>query len=263
MLDVEQMEIDLYNIILNRNTREWERTQFEEAKEDLAKMSIKQVIEKLEVNLRPLALRDNLTPDAMDFYLRITGESASAKAYDYAKHKITSPLYQERAIFAGGCFWCMVEPFETKPGVISVLSGYTGGETKKPNYDQVSGGYTGHVEAVEIIFDTRQITYEELLEIYWQISDPTDAFGQFQDRGKQYRSILFVVNEKQRQLAEKSREQLIQSNRFSCPIVTEIRQAKTFWPAENHHQQFYQKQPKRYKKIKHSHQLHLFFQRHR
>ena len=83
-------------------------------------MSIKQVIEKLEVNLRPLALRDNLTPDAMDFYLRITGESASAKAYDYAKHKITSPLYQERAIFAGGCFWCMVEPFETKPGVISV-----------------------------------------------------------------------------------------------------------------------------------------------
>ena len=122
----------------------------------------------------------------------------------------------------------MVEPFETKPGVISVLSGYTGGETKKPNYDQVSGGYTGHVEAVEIIFDTRQITYEELLEIYWQISDPTDAFGQFQDRGKQYRSILFVVNEKQRQLAEKSREQLIQSNRFSRPIVTEIRQAKTF-----------------------------------
>ncbi|WP_259471315.1 bacteriocin immunity protein, partial [Enterococcus faecium] len=115
------MEIDLYNINLNRNTREWERTQFEEAKEDLAKMSIKQVIEKLEVNLRPLALRDNLTPDAMDFYLRITGESASAKAYDYAKHKITSPLYQERAIFAGGCFWCMVEPFETKPGVISVL----------------------------------------------------------------------------------------------------------------------------------------------
>ncbi|WP_148793486.1 peptide-methionine (S)-S-oxide reductase, partial [Enterococcus faecium] len=82
-------------------------------------------------------------------------------------------------------------------------------------------GYTGHVEAVEIIFDTRQITYEELLEIYWQISDPTDAFGQFQDRGKQYRSILFVVNEKQRQLAEKSREQLIQSNRFSRPIVTE------------------------------------------
>ncbi len=261
MLDEEKVTATLYNLILNPNTREWERKLLEQTKEQLSgRTSIKQEIEKLEAELRPLAIRGNLTPDVMDFYAEITGEQEES-LYDYSKHRLTDPVHQEKAIFAGGCFWCMVEPFETKQGIISVLSGYTGGVFEQPNYDQVSGGYTGHVEAVEILFDTRIISYPELLAIYWQVSDPTDAFGQFQDRGKQYRSIIFVENDKQRAEAEQSKKQLIQSKQFNQPIITEIREATTFWPAENYHQRFYLKQPKRYKKMKHAHQLYLFFKR--
>lgn len=262
MLDEEEVIATIYNLILNPSTREWERTLLRQTKERLGeKASVKQEVEKLEADLRPLAIRRNLTPDIMDFYAEITGEQDEETIYDFSKHQLTDPTYQERAIFAGGCFWCMVEPFETREGIISVLSGYTGGEVEHPSYDQVSGGYTGHVEAVEILFDTRKISYTELLDIYWQISDPTDAFGQFQDRGKQYRSIIFVENEKQRAEAEESKRRLSQSGRFNQPIITEIRDATTFWPAENYHQRFYLKQPKRYKKMKHSHELYLFFKR--
>ena len=130
----------------------------------------------IEVSLRPLALRGNLTPDVMDFYLKITHDPMGQVSYDFAKHQIIDESYQEKAVFAGGCFWCLVEPFETRQGIISVLSGYTGGEVEHPNYDQVSSGTTGHVEAVEIIFDRRMINYEELLAIFWQVTDPTDAF---------------------------------------------------------------------------------------
>lgn len=252
----------LYNLILNPNTRDWERQQLMAAKEELAtSVSLKEVLEKLEVSLRPLALRQNLTPDVMDFYLQMVGDPLGEARYDFSKHEMTDPTVQERAVFAGGCFWCMVEPFEQKAGIVSVKSGYTGGQFDSPNYDQVSGGYTGHVEAVEIIFDKRVISYQELVEIYWQVTDPTDEFGQFQDRGEQYRPIIFVQNEEQQKTAEASKQALSVSGRYRKPIVTAILPATAFWPAENYHQQFYQKQPKRYKKIKQTRRQLAFLQR--
>ena len=134
----------------------------------------------------------------------------------------------ERAIFAGGCFWCMVEPFETMEGVESVLSGYTGGHTENPTYETVCMGGSGHTEAVEIIFDPSKISYETLLEIYWQQTDPTDAFGQFQDRGESYRPVIFYLNETQQTLAEKSKEALANSGIYRDPIVVTIEPAKPF-----------------------------------
>lgn len=257
-LTQENLLTDIYNLILNPGTRDWERAQLVSAKNALEGHSdFSSELTKLEAVLRPLAMRNNLTPDMADFYLKLTGEKASAeRSLEPVDHQKADPAYQEIAVFAGGCFWCMVEPFETKEGIVSVLSGYTGGETAHPTYDQVSSGLTGHVEAVEIIFDTRLISYEELVHLYWQITDPTDAFGQFQDRGSQYRPIIFVQDERQRKIAEESKQQLIESGKYKEPIVTEIRSAKTFYPAENYHQQFYKKQPKRYKQIKRArHQL--------
>lgn len=252
----------IYNLIINPNTREWERQKLIETKNKLKNDRLFwSEIENLEAVLRPLAIRNNLTPDVSDFYLKITDDSNDVKNFDWSKHKITDLNYQEQAVFAGGCFWCMVQPFETKPGILSVLSGYTGGHIPNPSYDQVSSGTTGHVEAVEIIFDKRIISYEELVTLYLQLTDPTDSFGQFQDRGNQYRPIIFVQNEAQRQIAEKSKKELQESGRYSQPIVTEIKKASTFWPAENYHQQFYKKQPKRYKRIKHQRQQLLNYQR--
>ena len=152
----------------------------------------------------------------------------------------------ERAIFAGGCFWCMVQPFETYPGVQSVLSGYTGGHVINPSYEEVCTGQTGHTEAVEIIYDETQVSYQKLLEIYWAQTDPTDAFGQFQDRGDNYRPVIFYENEQQKELAEASKADLQASGRFDGPVVTKIEPAQTFYPAEGYHQQFYKKDPLRY-----------------
>lgn len=149
----------------------------------------------------------------------------------------------ERAIFAGGCFWCMVQPFDEQPGVYSVLSGYTGGHTENPTYEEVCSHTTGHTEAVEIIFDPAILPYEKLLAIYWQQTDPTDAFGQFQDRGDNYRPVIYYFDETQREAAEKSREQLQDSGRFDRPIVTTIEPAQTFYPAEEYHQAYYRKNP--------------------
>ncbi|WP_312025490.1 peptide-methionine (S)-S-oxide reductase MsrA [Listeria booriae] len=164
-------------------------------------------------------------------------------------------------MFAGGCFWCMVEPFETKEGIISVLSGYTGGHVDNPTYEQVLGGYTGHVEAVEIIFDTRIWSYKALVELYWQLTDPTDSGGQMADRGSNYRPVIFVMGEEQREIAEREKQELAESGKYKRPIVTAIEPATTFWPAENFHQQFYRKNPKRYKKIQRTRQQFLAFQR--
>ncbi|WP_376701446.1 peptide-methionine (S)-S-oxide reductase MsrA [Listeria booriae] len=164
-------------------------------------------------------------------------------------------------MFAGGCFWCMVEPFETKEGIISVLSGYTGGHVDNPTYEQVLGGYTGHVEAVEIIFDTRIWSYKALVELYWQLTDPTDSGGQMADRGSNYRPVIFVMNEEQREIAEREKQELAESGKYKRPIVTAIEPATTFWPAENFHQQFYRKNPKRYKKNQRTRQQFLAFQR--
>lgn len=152
----------------------------------------------------------------------------------------------ERAIFAGGCFWCMVKPFDSLPGIESVISGYTGGETENPSYLEVKSGKTGHTEAVEIIFDPELISYEELVEIYWQQTDPTDAFGQFEDRGSSYRPVIYYFNEKQKKTAEKSRAALQTSGRFDKPIVTQIEKASVFYPAEAEHQDYYQRNPENY-----------------
>ena len=257
----EEMLNELYNLILNPATRDWERSSLLSTKNALEEGgSIGDQFSKLEAKLRPLALRNNLTSDVTDFYNSITGNASSNAQFDFAKHSIDDLTYQDSAVFAGGCFWCMVEPFETRDGIISVLSGYTGGHMNHPTYDQVSGQYTGHVEAVEIIFDTRIIQYKDLVELYWQLTDPTDAFGQFQDRGSQYRPIIFVRNDEQRQLSEKSKQQLSESGKYKRPIVTSIEPAREFWPAENFHQQFYKKNRKRYKRIERSRQQFLAFQ---
>ncbi|HEY0222077.1 peptide-methionine (S)-S-oxide reductase MsrA [Lactovum miscens] len=153
----------------------------------------------------------------------------------------------EKAIFAGGCFWCMVEPFETRPGIISVLSGFTGGDKEFPTYDEVSGHWTGHVEAVQIEFDNEIVSYSDLLELYWQLIDPTDANGQFYDRGDSYRPVIFVSSSEQAALAEKSKKALQASGRFgTLEIIVPIKEATTFWPAEEYHQDFYKKNPVRY-----------------
>lgn len=262
-MEVKKHEIveQLYNLILNPGTRDWERGQLIEVKNKIETgENFKDQLAKLEAALRPLNTRNNLTPDVADFYSKITNDLIGERVYDFSKHIVLDADHQERAIFAGGCFWCMVEPFETRSGIVSVLSGYTGGSVEHPTYDQVISGSTGHVEAVEIIFDTRIISYRELVELYWGISDPTDAFGQFQDRGNQYRPIIFVQNAQQRQIAEQSKESLKDSGKYKEPIVTEIQAATKFWPAENYHQEFYNKQPKRYKKMKHARQNLLKYQ---
>ena len=153
---------------------------------------------------------------------------------------------KDTAIFAGGCFWCMVKPFDSLPGILSVVSGFTGGHVPHPTYQEVTTGTTGHTEAVEITFDPEQITYEELVAIYWQQSDPTDAFGQFADRGDSYRPVIYYNSEEQRKIAEASKAALQASGRFTDPIVTTIEPAEPFYPAEDYHQDFYKKNTAHY-----------------
>ncbi|MGT2948353.1 peptide-methionine (S)-S-oxide reductase MsrA [Streptococcus devriesei] len=152
----------------------------------------------------------------------------------------------ERAIFAGGCFWCMVQPFEEQDGILSVRSGYTGGHTENPTYEDVCGGRTGLTEAVEIIFDETKISYADLVELYWAQTDPTDAFGQFEDRGDNYRPVIFYEDDRQKAIAEQSKARLEASGRFDRPIVTRIEPAQPFYEAEEYHQAFYRKNPQRY-----------------
>ena len=127
---------------------------------------------------------------------------------------------EETAIFAGGCFWCMVQPFEDQPGIDKVLSGYTGGHVENPTYEQVSSHTTGHTEAVEIKYDPEVVSYKQLVDLYWQQTDPTDAMGQFQDRGDNYRPVIYVKDDEQRKIAEASKKELAASERFTDPIVT-------------------------------------------
>ncbi|MDY6851533.1 MAG: peptide-methionine (S)-S-oxide reductase MsrA [Thermodesulfobacteriota bacterium] len=159
-----------------------------------------------------------------------------------AKHKKT-----DKATFAAGCFWCAEHDFEEVDGVIEVISGYTGGQTENPSYEDVCSGKTGHVEAIEVHFDPDRVTYKELLDVFWRQIDPTDSAGQFVDRGSQYRSAIFYHNEKQQRLAEKSKAGLDQSGRFDRPVVTEILPRSIFYPAEDYHQNFCRKNADRYK----------------
>ena len=150
-----------------------------------------------------------------------------------------------KATFAGGCFWCMEPPFDVLDGVISTTSGYTGGRTDSPTYQEVSAGSTGHTEAVEIVYDPRRVTYAQLLEVYWRNIDPLTADRQFCDIGSQYRAGIFVHDETQRRLSEESKRAV--AERLKKPVVTEIAVAARFWPAEEYHQDYYKKNPLRYK----------------
>lgn len=150
------------------------------------------------------------------------------------------------ATFAGGCFWCMEPPFDEVPGVKSTTSGYTGGKERHPTYKDVAYGRTGHTESIQVVFDPQVVTYEQLLDVFWRNIDPTDAGGQFVDRGSQYRTAIFVHDAKQRNLAELSKNALRESGRFKKTIVTAIHDAGDFWVAEAYHQDFYKKSPRRY-----------------
>jgi peptide-methionine (S)-S-oxide reductase len=152
-----------------------------------------------------------------------------------------------KATFAGGCFWCMEHPFDSLVGVASVRSGYTGGTKKTPTYEDVSAGGTGHAEAVQIVYDPATIGYDKLLEVFWHNIDPTTPDRQFCDVGTQYRSAIFYHDDEQKRLAEESKRELEKSKPFRGSIVTEITRATEFYPAEEYHQQYYKKNPIRYK----------------
>jgi len=158
----------------------------------------------------------------------------------------------EKATFAGGCFWCMEEAFEGIEGVVSVTSGYTGGRKANPDYEEVSAGGTGHAEAVEILYDPAKVSYAKLLEVFWRNIDPTTPDRQFCDGGNQYRSAIFYKDETQKRLAEESKQAVEKSKPFKEPIVTKIVPASAFYVAEDYHQDFYKKNPIRYKFYKYN-----------
>ena len=157
-----------------------------------------------------------------------------------------------KAYFAGGCFWCMEEAFEKVEGVTAVVSGYMGGTVDNPSYEQVSAGQTGHAESVEVTYDPARVSYQKLLDAFWHNVDPLTPNAQFCDHGNQYRSAVFYGTDEEKRLAEESKHAIEQSKRFRQPIVTQIVSASTFYPAEEYHQDFYKKNPIRYKFYKHN-----------
>ena len=186
------------------------------------------------------------------FLIFLLGFSFNFKPGFFAMEKQTTPKNSTAtAIFAGGCFWCMEPPFEKLKGVIKVIAGYTGGSKENPTYAEVTSGKTGHVEAIQIIYDPSQINYSQLLEVFWQNIDPTDDGGQFVDRGFQYKPAIFYENEEQHVLAEESKKQLEVSGRFNKPILTEIHPFRKFYPAEDYHQDYYKKNVLHYKMYRH------------
>jgi peptide-methionine (S)-S-oxide reductase len=172
-----------------------------------------------------------------------------------AQTSVQPPLKMERAVFAGGCFWCMEPPFDVLNGVVSTTSGYIGGKKDSPTYTEVSAGSTGHTEAVEIVYDPSKVSYKQLLEVFWVNIDPVTKDQQFCDAGSQYRSGIFYVNEEQKKLALESKDALNKGQAFgtakpvgfSKGVVTEVTEATKFWPAEAYHQDYYMKNPIRYK----------------
>ena len=160
------------------------------------------------------------------------------------------PVSVKKAIFAGGCFWCMQPSFDRLKGVLATTVGYTGGHSANPSYEEVSSGRTGHLEAVEVEYDPARVSYKELLRAFWLSVDPTDPGGQFADQGSQYKTAIFYSDEEQRGLAEESKKELAVSSRFKSPIVTAILPAAPFYPAEEYHQNYYQKNVLHYKLYK-------------
>ncbi len=155
-----------------------------------------------------------------------------------------------KAYFAGGCFWCMEEAFEKVEGVVTVVSGYMGGTVANPTYEEVSDGRTGHAESVEVIYDPTKVTYQKLLDAFWHNVDPLTPNAQFCDHGTQYRSAIFYSSEEEKRLAEESKATIEQAKKFPAPIMTQLAPAATFYPAEDYHQDYYKKNPLRYKYYK-------------
>ena len=177
----------------------------------------------------------------------VVGFLFTAYAQKGAEKKTNSDQSLATATFAGGCFWCMEPPYDKLDGVISTTSGYTGGRKKNPTYEEVSGGTTGHAEAVQVTYDPTKVSYQKLLEVFWKNIDPFTPNAQFCDHGSQYRSAIFYHDEEQKRAAEASKQKLEKSGRFTQPIVTEIVAASEFYPAEDYHQDYYQNNPVRYK----------------
>jgi len=174
---------------------------------------------------------------------------AAAAGAGAAEERTMKPVHAnfQKATFAGGCFWCMEPPFDKLDGVISTTSGYTGGAGENPTYKEVSAGKTGHAEAVQILYDPEKVSYEKLLDVFWHQINPTTPDRQFVDVGSQYRTAIFYHDDEQRRLAEESKDRMAGSGRFEGPIVTQIVPAGPFWPAEDYHQDYYTKNPLRYK----------------
>ncbi len=181
------------------------------------------------------------------FTLSVSACSSSNAENLTQKDPKSMPENLELATLAGGCFWCMEPPFEELPGVYKVISGYTGGPEKNPTYEQVAHGMTGHTEAVQVHYDPAQISYSDILEVYWRNVDPTDDDGQFVDRGRQYRPGIFYHSDEQKEAALASKKKLEDSKRFEKPIMTEITEFTAFYPAEEYHQDFYKKSTAHYK----------------
>lgn len=175
----------------------------------------------------------------------VSTSSSSPGSNSPGKGTMTNTSNLSVATFAGGCFWCTEADFEKVPGVVKVVSGYTGGSQPNPTYENYAD--SGHVEAVQVYYDPQKVTYQELLDYFWRHGDPTDPGGQFVDRGRQYRSAIFYHNEEQKRLAEKSKAALEQSGPFDKPIVTEIIQFSEFYPAEDYHQDYYKTHSIKYK----------------
>lgn len=171
------------------------------------------------------------------------------------------PGLAEYATFAGGCFWCMVAPFAQLPGVTSVVSGYMGGHQAHPSYEEVCSGATGHYEVVQVCFNPAILSYEKLLDVYWRQIDPTDAAGQFYDRGPSYRTAIFYHHERQKQQAEASKRALAASGRFDKPVVTQILPAGVFYPAEAYHQDYHRKNPRHYARYRRGSGRDLFIEK--
>ena len=173
---------------------------------------------------------------------QVQGENMDKPMADSSEMAMTTAT----AVFAGGCFWCTESDFEKVPGVTKVISGYTGGKEVNPTYEEVSSHSTGHVESVQVTYDPAKVTYRQLVEWFWRHINPTDAGGQFVDRGSQYRSVIFYADDDQKRIAEESKHQLAASGKFDKPIVTEILPLGPFYPAEEYHQDYYKKNPIRY-----------------
>jgi methionine-S-sulfoxide reductase len=179
----------------------------------------------------------------------IVGCSLSDKTIDNNKignDKLKMNPDYKKATFAGGCFWCMEAAFEGIDGIVDVISGYTGGSKENPTYQEVSTGKTGHYEVIEVTFDPNKISYDELLDIFWKNIDPVDDKGQFVDKGSQYKTAIFYVDDEQKKLAEKSKKNLMDSGKFDKPIVTKILSLDIFYPAEEYHQDYYKKRTIQY-----------------